>query len=30
MISSVTLLPALYGPFLRRDAKRHLKHHESE
>ena len=30
MISSVTLLPALYGPFLRRDAKNHLKHHESE
>ena len=30
MISSVTLLPALYGPFLRRDAKRHLEHHESE
>jgi uncharacterized protein len=30
MISSVTLLPALYGPFLRRDAKHHLKHHESE
>jgi len=30
MISSVTLLPALYGPFLRRDAKNHLKQHESE
>lgn len=30
MISSVTLLPALYGPFLRRDAKNHLKHHENE
>ena len=30
MISSVTLLPALYGPFLRRDAKQHLKQHESE
>ena len=30
MISSVTLLPALYGPFLRRDAKNHLKHHENK
>ena len=30
MISSVTLLPALYGPFLRKDAKNRLKHHESE
>lgn len=30
MVSSVTLLPALYGPFLRRDAKNHLKHHENE
>jgi predicted RND superfamily exporter protein len=30
MISSVTLLPALYGPFLRRDAKHHLEHHENE
>lgn len=30
MISSVTLLPALYGPFLRRDAKNHVKQHESE
>ena len=24
MVSSVTLLPTLYGPFLRRDAKQHL------
>ena len=30
MISSVTLLPALYGPFLRRDAQHHLKHYENE
>ena len=30
MISSVTLLPALYGPFLRRDAMNHLKHHENK